>query len=69
MFQYLVGIAMFVLLACVIALFMGWCLNIYHLTQCDFEAPYKCEVIRGVGVLIPFVGIVAGWVDIDDGPG
>jgi hypothetical protein len=44
-------------------------LNIYKLTQCDFEAPYKAEIIRGIGVfpVVP-IGIVAGYLHIDDTP-
>lgn len=45
---------------------IGWVMNLYKLTKCDFEAPYKCEVIRAVG-LIPIVGCFTGWMDIEDG--
>ena len=44
----------------------GWVMNINKLTDCDFEAPYKCEMIHGLGV-IPFIGMVTGWMDIEDG--
>lgn len=37
-------------------------MNIYKLTQCDFEAPYKAEVIRVVGI-IPPVGAIFGYMD------
>lgn len=47
---------------------VGWGLNIVKLCQCDFEAPYKAEVVRAIGIPIPLVGAVAGWCDIDDGP-
>ena len=40
----------------------GYVQNIYKLTQCDFEAPYKAEVIRAVGVFPP-VGAIVGWID------
>lgn len=40
----------------------GYVQNIYKLTQCDFEAPYKAEVIRAVGVFPP-VGAIVGWMD------
>ncbi len=50
-----------------IACFTGIGLNIYKLTQCDFKAPYKAEIIRGIGVFpaVP-LGIVAGYLHIDD---
>lgn len=49
----------------VIFVFTGWGINIYKLTKCDFQAPYKAEIIRGVG-LIPPVGGIIGWLKIED---
>jgi hypothetical protein len=37
--------------------------NLIKLTECDFEAPYKAEVIHTVG-LIPPVGMITGWLDV-----
>ena len=48
--------------ALVIALIVGWIKNIDKLSDCDFEAPVKCEVMHGVG-LIPVVGAFTGWMD------
>lgn len=45
----------------------GWCMNLYKLVKTDFEAPYKAEAIRLVG-LVPPVGAIVGWIDIEDGP-
>ena len=42
---------------------VGWVKNIIKLADCDFQAPYKCEVIHTVG-LIPPVGMVTGWLDL-----
>ena len=52
-------------------LFFGWLLtswfvNIYKFTQLDFEAPYKAEIIRGVGIPFPPLGVVVGYMDIVD---
>ena len=41
----------------------GWVKNLVKLSECDFEAPYKCEVVHGVG-LIPPVGMVTGWLNV-----
>ena len=63
------GVAVGVAVACwtlIIAGVVGWFLNVYALTQCDFEPKYRAEAIRGIGVVIPFVGAVAGWVEIED---
>lgn len=41
----------------------GWVKNIIKLSNCDFQAPYKAEVIYGIGI-IPVVGAITGWLDI-----
>lgn len=37
-----------------------WIVNIVKLVNCDFEAPYKQEIIHAIG-LIPGVSIVTCW--------
>lgn len=44
----------------------GWVKNLIKLSDCDFEAPYKAEIIHAVG-LFPPVGMVTGWLNIKDG--
>lgn len=44
----------------------GWVKNIIKLTKCDFERPYKAEIIHGIG-LFPPIGAVCGWINIKDG--
>ena len=46
---------------------IGYIANVVKLLQCDFQAPYKSEVIRGVGIFVPFVGAPAGYLRIEDG--
>ena len=41
----------------------GWVKNVIKLANCDFEAPYKAEVIHVVG-LVPPIGMVTGWLDL-----
>lgn len=43
-----------------------WCNNIIKLAQCDFEPPYKAEVIRIAGVFAPPIGVILGAIEIDD---
>lgn len=50
-----------------VAMISGYFINIYKLIQCDFKAPYKAEVIRGVGVATGIIGCFVGWLDIEDG--
>jgi hypothetical protein len=45
---------------------VGYVKNIIGLVECDFEPSYKSEVIRGIGVVVPPVGAVAGWIDFKD---
>jgi hypothetical protein len=45
---------------------VGYFSNIYKLVTSDFEAPYKSEIVRGIGIPVFFVGAIAGFVDIGD---
>jgi len=53
------------IIAVMILSIIGWVKNISKLIDCDFEAPYKTEVIRTVS-LIPIVGGVTGWMTIGE---
>lgn len=44
----------------------GYGFNIYKLSQCDFKAPYKTEVIRLLGVIIFPVGTIVGYLQLED---
>lgn len=44
---------------------IGWVMNIVKLSQLNFNAPYKAEVIRVVGVFTP-IGGLTGWMEIKD---
>jgi len=54
------------IIAGVTAVPVGYIKNVIGLTRCDFEPSYKAEVIRTIGILAPPVGIIAGWIEIDD---
>jgi len=41
----------------------GYVKNVIKLSDCDFEAPYKSEVIHGIG-LFPPIGAVTGWLNV-----
>ena len=45
---------------------IGYFLNIYKLLQCDFEPSYKSECIRGLGVAVPPMGSIAGYMEFED---
>lgn len=44
---------------------VSWFTNLFKLTECDFEAPFKCEAVHGIG-LIPVVSVVTAWIDVED---
>lgn len=50
----------------VVLVFSLWIVNMIKLTRCDFVAPYKCEVVHGIGV-VPPVALVTAWFGTDEG--
>lgn len=59
-----IGAVIFFVVIVVLAAF-GYGLNIYKLTQTDFKQPYKEEIVRTIG-LFPPIGIVIGYIDLED---
>lgn len=57
------GIAALVFI--VVGICYGYIHNIYMLCNDDFKAPYKAEIIRGVGIVVPPVGWIAGYVTFE----
>jgi len=55
-------------IVCIVLIFVvvGYVKNIVKLCHCDFDSPFKAEVIRAVGIVIPPVGVVAGYCKIND---
>jgi hypothetical protein len=50
----------------VLFLVVGWVANIIRLCGCDFREPYKAEIIRAVGVFVPPVGCIVGYIDVGE---
>ena len=52
-----------VILNLAIAIFViaCWVVNLVKFTECDFEDPYKSEIIHGVGVVFPPASVVTCW--------
>lgn len=57
------GLFLLVWLFIVVIMGTGWVKNLIKLTECDFKAPYKAEVLHTVG-LFPPIGAVMGWIDV-----
>ena len=59
------------LLASIVVICLGWVswgMNVYKLIKCDFAPPYRSEIIRGIGIVVPPVGAITGLMKLEDGP-
>lgn len=56
-----IGLVIVIILFCGV----GWILNLVKFLHCDFQAPYKAEVIYGAGIITP-IGTITGWINIKD---
>jgi len=43
-----------------------WLWNAYKFMSCDLSPDYKCEVVHGIGIVIPPLSVVTAWAE-DDG--
>lgn len=50
----------------IIGVWYGYIANIIKITKLDGQAPYKAEILRIAGVLFPPLGIIEGYLDIED---
>ena len=48
-----------------IACIAAWPINAYRLAKCDFQSPYKGEVVHGIGIFFPTF-IITAWSDWDN---
>ena len=55
------GLGVFLVLCLVLALPVGWCMNLYKLAYSDFTTVEPVEVLRCAGVVVPPIGGVVGW--------
>lgn len=55
-------LALMIWLACV----YGWGANLFKLFDYDFEPAYKAEALRITGVIVAPVGIIMGYLTIED---
>lgn len=59
----IVGACAIIQVLIILVIGTGWVKNVIKLSECDFQAPYKAEVVHGIGILPP-VGMVTGWLDL-----
>ena len=43
-----------------------WTINSIQLSSCDFEYPYRCEVIHTIGLVLPPISMATVWFSNDD---
>lgn len=65
MLEYVKTVGSLFVIGLLIVGIVGYGLNFYKLTQCDFQAPYKAEIIRGIGI-VPVVGAFTGYMDLGE---
>jgi len=53
------------LLIAIIAVIGSYLVNVIKFTQCDFEAPYQCEIVHGAGLLPLPIAPLTVWFSSD----
>lgn len=56
----------FITIALFLALLFGYANNLLMLVSLDFDKPYKAEAIRTLGVFVPPVGVICGYVTFEE---
>lgn len=59
----LMVLLMIILIVCI---GYGYINNIVELVHCDFKPSYKAEILHSIGVIVPPVGVIMGFCDIND---
>lgn len=44
---------------------IAYCVNVYQLVTCDFEEPWKEEIVRVLGLFTPTYWVTV-WMDFDE---
>ena len=61
------AVELFLVLITIVAVVVvvgGYISNIVKLCGCDFATPYKAEVIRIAGIVVPPVGVIVGYLNL-----
>ena len=62
-FKVVVKVHLF-MIAVMCAVGISWLVNLFKLTECDFNAPYRCETVHGIGIFPP-AALVTVWLETD----
>jgi hypothetical protein len=58
------NVGLFTVIILALLLLVSWPVNLVRFIQCDFKTPYKAEIIRGIGIPIVPVGVVAAYLPL-----
>ena len=61
--SYFTSLELLIVVGLMITLTTGYVWNIIRFAQSDFESPWKSEIVHGVGIVVPPVGVVCGFID------
>lgn len=64
--DWVANLAQLMLALLLVAILWGYVANVVKFVSADFQEPYKEEVLRGIGVFIPPVGVVIGYLEIEE---
>lgn len=60
------GSAMLLLVAYLLALLISWPVNAYQFVSgCDFEPVGRCEIVKGAGIVVPPLSVLTVWDTTD----
>ncbi len=54
----------FLLILVILIGIVSFGVNIYQFCKCDFEPPYKAEIVHGAGIVFPPAAMVTVWVPV-----
>ena len=62
-FEFTATISIFALLIIIISIFavIAWFINLAQLINCDWQEPWKGEIIHGIG-LVPYAALITIWI-------
>lgn len=60
------GMIVFGIIVLFITITIGYFVNIYKVTQYNWSEPYRAESIRCIGIIMPPIGGVIGYIKIED---
>ena len=54
-----------IILAILITAISAYAINVWKFVGCDFESPWKCELLHGAGVIAAPLSLITVWFPSD----